>query len=231
MRQSNPAENLFTRSWMLLCANTAIVIPGTLAGLVAGLAQDVLSPSVFTGSPLGHTIAALIGLFAAVAALTCTTGMAHVAWERGKTTLADGQCAFLDGGNRVLAAVVLLAFTAALATVLAFLTLGLSLLAFTYFSLYTIAAVVVGRRNAVEGFAESAGIASRRVASTIVIIIGFIGSFVIAGLIGFVLMFLPLIGPILAAIIAQTCAAYFAIVIVGEYLTARGTPPSTYLTA
>jgi hypothetical protein len=227
--QPAPVENLFARSWMLLSANTAIILPGILAGLVTGLAQDIFAPSFFVGNAFGHTVAGVIGLFAAVTALTCTTGMAQVAWKRGKTTFADGQCAFFEGGNRVLVAVVVLAVGAAMATILAFLTLGLSLLAFTYFSLYTIAAVVVGHRSALVGFVESAGIASKHMVPTMVIIIGFIGSFVIAGLISFVLMFLPYVGPVLAAIIGQTCAAYFSIVIVGEYLTVCGTPPTTYL--
>jgi hypothetical protein len=151
--------------------------------------------------------------------------MAQIAWERGRTSLADGTCAFAEDGRRVAFAVVLLAVTAAVAMLLAFLTLGLSLLAFAYFSVYTIASVVVGRHSAIEGLAESAGIASRRIVPTAAILVGFIGVFVVAGIIGFILSFLPFLGPIMASIIVQTCAAYFAVVIVGEYLTARGMPP------
>jgi hypothetical protein len=223
--QNVPLEQMFTRSWTVLRSNVSIIFPGVLAGIVAGIAQALLAPSVFAGGSFGWTIASIIGLFAAVMALTYTTGMAQVAWERGHTSFADGKCAFVEDGRRVAFAVVLLAVTAAVAMLLAFLTLGLSLLAFAYFAVYTIASVVVGRHTAIEGLVESAKIASQRIVPTAAVLVGFIGVFVTAGCIGFVLSFIPLLGPIAASIIVQTCAAYFAVVIVGEYLTARGTPP------
>jgi hypothetical protein len=224
--QSASLASRFTHSLTLLDSNRSILLPGILVGAVSGLAQAIFVHSISVGGIVGSVIATLIELFAGVMALTYTTGMAQIAWEQGHASLADGKRAFDEGGRRVYLAVVLLSVGATAAIMLTLPTLGLSLLAFSYFAVYTIASVVVGRHAAIEGFVESASIAARRIAPTAAILVGVIWIFVVAELVGFVLSIVPLLGPVVAAIIAQCGSAYFVVLIVGEYLTDRGTPPS-----
>jgi hypothetical protein len=216
----------FTHSLTLLRSNRSILFPGLAAGVVCGFLQASLTHFVLFGGIFGAAIASLLELLAGAAALTFTTGMAQVAWEKGHADLSDGKRAFEEDGRRVVLAVVLLSVAATAAILLMLPTLGLSMLAFSYFSVYAIASVVVGGHTVTEGFAESAGIASRRIGPTAAIIVGFIWIFVVAGIIGFALSFIPLLGPVVSSIISVTCSAYFVVLIVGEYLTVRGTPPS-----
>jgi hypothetical protein len=224
--ESASLPSRFTHSLTLLRSNRSILLPGLAAGIVCGFLQAFLVHIALLGGIFGAAIASLLELFAGAAALTYTTGMAQVAWEKGHVELSDGKRAFEEDGGRVVPAVVLLSVAGTAAILLMLPTLGLSLLAFSYFSVYTIASVVVGRHTAIEGFVESAGIASRRIGPTAAIVVGFIWIFVIAGFIGFALSFIPLLGPVVSSIISVTCSAYFVVLIVGEYLTVRGTPPS-----
>lgn len=224
--ESASLASRFTHSLTLLRSNRLILLPGLVAGVVCGFLQAFLAHPVSIGGIFGAAIASLLELFAGAVALAYTTGMAQVAWEKGHVDLSDGKRAFEEDGRRVVLAVVLLSVAATAAILLMLPTLGLSLLAFSYFSVYTIASVVVGRHTAVEGFVESAGIASRRIGATAAIVVGFIWIFVIAGIVGFALSFIPLLGPVVSSIISVTCSAYFVVLIVGEYLTVRGTPPS-----
>jgi len=224
--ESESLAGRFKHSYTLLNANRSILLPGLVAGVVCGFVQLFLAHLVVIGGIVGAAILDLLLVFAGATALTYTTGMAQVAWEKGHAELDDGRAAFGEDGRRVLQAVLLLSLAATAAMLLMLPTLGLSLLAFSYFSVYTIASVVVGEHTAMEGVVESANLASRRIGPTAAIVVGFIWIFVIAGLVGFALSFIPFIGPVVNSIISVTCSSYFIVLIVGEYLTARGTPPS-----
>jgi hypothetical protein len=234
--QSDTVESVFARAWVLLRSNWSIMVPGFLAGAASGVLQALLlqplsavsvgDASFLSAAALERGLVSLIGLLASIVAITYTTGMAQAAWERGTATFADGGRAFTAGAGHVFMAIIVLTVAAFLATLLSVFTLGLALLAFFYFSMYTLAAVVVGRRSGLEGFLESVRIASTRVSTTITVIVGLVGIFVLVGVLATVLSFVPFLGLILAAIIFQGIAAYFTLVIVGEYLALRSTPPT-----
>ena len=150
-----------------------------------------------------------------------TAGMAGAAWQRGTTTLSDGSSAVNADAGNVLVAAILLFVLGLVATLLMIPTLFLSLLAFYIFTLYTIAAAVVGNRSGGDALRESFAIARARFGTTLIIsillgLLQFLG-----GLIAYGFSFAPLLGPIISAIISQIVVAYAVLVVVGEYLVLR----------
>lgn len=235
--QTPTVENVFARAWQLLTANWIIIVPGIVVGLVVGIVTAALGysqPDTY-GEPNGPAMsfaygagAFVSGLVLAVIAIAgyivtqCyTAGMAGAAWRTGTTTLGDGSRAVHDDAGNVLVAAIYLFLLGIVALVLAPFTLALSLFAFYLFTLYTIAAAVVGNRPGYYALRESFAIARARFATTLIvgIVLGVLQLFghLIAGIFSFAL----LLGPIIAAIIAQIVVAYAVLVVVGEYLVLR----------
>jgi hypothetical protein len=218
-------ENVFARSWDLLTKNWIIIVPGIVVGLIVGIVSGVYSLSqtdtYALGTFVGGIILAIVAIAGYIVTQCYTAGMAGAAWQRGVTTLADGARAVNeDAGNVLLAAVYLFLF-GILAVLLAPFTLFLSIFAFYLFTLYTIAAAVVGNRRGMDALRESFAIARARFATTLIIgiVLGVLQ--LIGRLIAHIFSFAPLLGPIVAAIISQVVVAYAVLVIVGEYLVLR----------
>lgn len=230
-------ENIFARAWDLLTRNWTIIVPGIVVGLVIGIVSGLYSlsqPDTY-GEPSGTALSFAYGAgaFVATAILAVvavagyiitqcyTAGMAGAAWQHGTTTLADGTNAVHEDAGNVLMAAVYLFLFGIVAVILAPFTLFLSVFAFYLFTLYTIAAAVVGKRRGIDALRESFAIARARFGTTLIIgillaLLQFIGK-----LIAHIFSFAPLLGPIVAAIISQIVVAYAVLVIVGEYLVLR----------
>jgi hypothetical protein len=230
-------ENVFARSWDLLTRNWTIIVPGVVVGLVVGIVSGLFGltqPDTY-GEPTGTAMTFTYGLGAFVAGLILavvaiagyiitqcyTAGMAGAAWQRGTTTLNDGARAVNEDAGNVLTAAVYLFLTGIVAVILAPFTLFLSIFAFYLFTLYTIAAAVVGNRRGLDALRESFAIARSRFGTTLIIGIVLAVLQLIGRLIGHLFSYAPLLGPIVAAIISQVVVAYAVLVIVGEYLVLR----------
>lgn len=230
-------ENVFARSWDLLTRNWVIIVPGVVVGLLVGIVLDIFyvgMPDAY-GDPtttamtvtygFGHfvvgLIAAVVGIAGYIITQCYTVGMAGAAWQRGTTTLSDGsQAVHDDAGNVVMAAIYLL-LTAIVALILAPFTLFLSIFAFYLFTLYTIAAAVVGKRRGADALRESFAITRARFGTTLIIGVVLAVLQIIGKVIAAVFGFAPLLGPIISAIISQIVVAYAVLVVVGEYLVLR----------
>lgn len=223
---SPPVENVFARSWSLLKSNWIIIVPGLVIGVIAGIVGALLAPAPTVAEIGGGTLYSastartpgIIGLIAIVLNVSYTTGMAGAAWQRGVATLADGAAAVREDFVRVLIAMVLLGFVA---VVLGVLTFGLGALIFGFFAIYTMASVVLANNGAITALKESFSIVSSRWVPTLLVvcmlvIVGFVAA-IVQGL----LLFVPLLGPIVAAAINGAFAAFATLVIVGEYLAFR----------
>ncbi len=237
--QTSSVESVFARSWALLRSNWSIIIPGLLVGIVVGIMTTLLAPPVnySNGSDVslvgaastffGQILVSVLSVLGTIVAITYTTGMAQAAWERGTATFADGSRSLSEDAGRVLVAMVLLFVVGLVAAILAPFTLGISLLAYAFFFIYTMASAVVSNRSGVEALKESANIALRRPGPTLIVIVGLIVVFIVAGIIAGTLTFIPFLGAIAAAVILQAFTSYVTLVIVGEYLASRavGSPP------
>ncbi|HEY5339715.1 MAG TPA: hypothetical protein VIK27_01700 [Candidatus Aquilonibacter sp.] len=230
-------ENVFARAWDLLTRNWTIVVPGIVVGLVVGIISGLFSmtqPDTY-GQPSGAAMSFAFGFGSFVAGLVLavvavagfivtqcyTVGMAGAAWRSGTTTLSDGARAVNEDAGNVLLAAVYMFLVGIVAVILAPFTLFLSIFAFYLFTLYTIAAAVVGNRRGMDALRESFAIARARFGTTLIIGI-LLGLLQLVGkLIAHVFSYAPLLGPIVAAIIAQVVVAYAVLVIVGEYLVLR----------
>jgi hypothetical protein len=235
--QAATIGNVFARAWNLLTRNWVIIVPGIVVGLVVGLLSGVyiLSQPDIYGDPSGgassfaygagtfvsNLVLALIAIAGYIITQCYTAGMAGAAWRSGNTTLSDGSRAVNDDAGDVLVAAIYLFLLGILAHVLAPYTLQLSRFAFYLFTLYTIAAAVVGGRPGYHALRESFAIARARFGTTLIvgIVLGVLQLFggLIAGIFGSV----PLLGPVVAAIVAQVVVSYAVLVVVGEYLVLR----------
>jgi hypothetical protein len=250
MQSSEDLGNTFSRAWQLLSNNWIIIVPAIVIAVVCAVVLSLLATfgvasaigfgSVGLGGAgmgaalLTVMIIGVILLLACILTVAYTTGMADAAWRTGKATLDDGAAAFREDGAALLSAVVLLLILGIIAVMLAPFTLGLSVLAFWLFFIYTIASVVVGKRSGTEALGESARITSKNFLMTLAVVILLAIAFMIAGWIGIVLGHIPFLGHIVAYVIDQIAAAFATLVIVGEYIKLRptvqtvgvGTPPS-----
>ncbi|HZT13327.1 MAG TPA: hypothetical protein VFA29_11015, partial [Candidatus Baltobacteraceae bacterium] len=133
-----------------------------------------------------------------------------------------------------LMAVVLLFAVGLVAVILTPFTLGLALLAFYLFFIYTLPAVIIGGRGAGEALGESARIAAKNFLSTLAVIVLLAIAFIVAAWLTRFFNWLPLLGAIIRQVITQAVAAYATLVIVGEYMKLRssidmvgvGVPPT-----
>lgn len=228
--QSRSIEGVFGRSWHLLTRNWILIVPGLIVGLVVGIAQAVFgggsgdqpgSVAAAVGQAVAGLILAVISILGAIANTAYTTGMAGAAWERGSTTLVDGRRAFDRDATHVFVAMIGLFVLGVVAAILAIPTLGLALIAYLLLFIYTMPAAVVGERRGLEALGESYRIATKRLGTTIIVVVLIAVISIIAWLIMLSLRFVPFIGPLVAAIIDQVALAYFTLVVVGEYLNLR----------
>lgn len=223
-------ESVFSRSWTLLSSNWIIIVPGLIVAVLVGLIVGFLTFSgILAGTAgagafslaLAAGLAMLVAVLGAIISIAYTTGMAGAAWERGTATFSDGAQAFRRDGTQTLLAIVLLFLMGIVAAFLSIFTFGLALLAYAIFVIYTLPAVIVGDRPAIDAIKDSFNLAAKNFLPTLIIvvligIISAIGGFLGANIFGFM-------GKIVSAIIQQAIVSFATLVIVGEYIKLRGT--------
>jgi hypothetical protein len=229
--QSAPptVESVFSRSWDLLRTNWVIIVPGLVIGFIVGVIQYFLTPQYspdtgVTGAVGGMAagfLTLLVTLVGQILAQCYTTGMAGAAWLKGTTDLSDGSRAFQRDAGNTFVAIIGLAIAIVIAAILAPFTLGISILLYVYFFIYTFPAAIIGERPGFAAMGDSFRIASKRVGPTLIIVVLLAVIAVIGGIISVILHFIPFLGPIVGAMLAQAVLAYATLVIVGEYLALR----------
>ncbi len=239
--EAQSVENIFARSWQLLTRNWIIIVPGIIVGLIVGVVADVVAPPQTYADPtttggivshglanaVGGLIAGAVGIAGFVITQCYTVGMAGAAWARGTTTLGDGASALRDDATNVLGAAVGLFVLGVVALLLAIPTIGISLVLFYLFMLYTIPSAVVGNHAGFAAIGESVAITRAKFGTTLIIGVVLAAVSFIGGLIALIFAFAPLLGPVVSSIIAQIVVAFSSLVVVGEYLNLRGSsePP------
>ena len=250
MQSSEDLGNTFSHSWELLTRNWIIIVPGIVIGIVAAVIVWMLAffgvASVagfgavgmagvgLASAFLSAMIVGIVLMLATILVIAYTTGMAGAAWRTGTATLADGAAAFSTDGAQIMVAVVLLFLLGIVAVALSIPTLGLALLAFYLFFLYTLPSVIVGNRGATDALGESARITMKNFVGTLAVVVILAIAFIVAAWITRFFNGIPLVGMIIRQVITQGVAAYATLVIVGEYLKLRstvepagvGTPPA-----
>ncbi len=217
-------ENVFGRSWRLLRANWAIVVPGLVIGAVAGAVQFVLSPQnsgIPAGSLLARLIVYVVPILASILAISYTTGMATAAWQNGKATFADGKRALDRDALSLFIAMIALFALGLVAAFLVPFTAFVSLFVYLYFCIYTMAAAVVGERRGIEAIAESMQIAYHRPVTTLILVGAILAIVVVMSVVASFLSSAPLVGPLVSTVVVQAVIAYVTLVVVGEYLVLR----------
>ena len=233
--QTMSAENLFSRSWELLSRNWAIIVPGLIVGIIAGIVSYLLLPTVYynngyggvtvsTWGFLGASISIIVQTLAAIITISYTTGMAAAAWRTGTATFSDGAAAFSKEGSRVFTAMLALIIVWIGAAILTPFTLGLSLLAVFYLFVYTMAAAVISNYGGFAALGESYKMAISRWQTTVIIVIVLAVVSIVAAIIGAILHVIPFIGPLVSAAIEMAVLAYFTLVIVGEWMAQAAEP-------
>ena len=227
-------ERTFARAWELLTRNWVLVLPGILVAVLSGLveyffASALLGALVISGNGSRDALAAtqalvaiatlLIGVAFALVQMAYVTGMAGAAWRHGTTTLRDGWNALTHRFLPLAAATALLFLIGLCAAVLSTVTFGVPLVAYAVFFIYTLAAVIIGDRGAIDGIAESARVALANAWPTLgvvgmIAIISLVAAW-LGSLLGHVSEFT---GWLVAGILQQVIVAYASLVIVGEYL-------------
>ncbi|MGH7327280.1 MAG: hypothetical protein ACREJX_02910 [Polyangiaceae bacterium] len=234
---SQNVEGTFSRSWQLLATNWVIIVPGLVIGFVVGVVDYFVAPhtsaadstTTWWTSATAAILVSLVNLAGYILSQCYMTGMAGGAWARGRAELSDGKLAFERDAGNVFVAIIGLFIALIIAGVLAFPTLGISLLLYFYFFIYTFPAAIVGERPGFAAMGDSFRIAARRVAPTLIVTIMIVVILLVGNVIGAVLRFIPFIGPIIGAIIVEIVLAYVTLVVVGEYLALRdalGKPPT-----
>ena len=238
--QANPTEaigGVFSRSWRLLSENWIIIVPAVIISIISGLMTAALMPryawdpstGMLYHAPFGLpillaiSIAGFIGMIARVLSVALTTGMADAAWSNGSASMGDA-LGVLNRPN-VMAAMFALFGVALVLSLFTFETIGLAgiieLVVF-FFLVYSMAAAVVGGFSGVEALKESFEVAKRSWQTTLIVVVllGVVGIF--AGIIAGLFHFIPLLGPILAGAVQGTVVGFFSLVLVGEYVSLRG---------
>jgi hypothetical protein len=231
-------KDLFGRALQLLQRNIIIIVPSLIVGIVSAVVAYVLSASGYASwqffgdlNAQGpgafwqffETIVALgLRVLGALFAIAFTTGMAGAAWRHGTTTLADGVRAFRREGFQTLVALALLFVIGLVASSLVVPTFGFSLLAYMVFMIYTMPAVVVADRPALDAIVESVRIAASNFGVTFLLVLLIIVLAVIGGLAGSALGQIPLLGEAVSWLVMEAVVAYATLVVVGEYLKLGG---------
>jgi hypothetical protein len=234
-------ENTFARAFVLLYRNWTIVVPGIVLGAIGfafGFAILAIAGASAIGGVSGNDVpttlpgevmsilAAVVAVILALVTLICemayVTGMAGAAWKTGEAYLRDGYRAFEGRGTQIFVAVVLLSAGGFVAALLAPITLLLSAAAYAIFSIYTMAAVIIGNRTAFQAIAESCRLAWKNILPTLAVVGLVVLVAVAGGWIGNSLgRLFPIVGGLIQALVQQIVVAYATLVIVGEYLKLR----------
>lgn len=213
-------ESTFAHAYTLLVRNPIIVVPGVVIGLIAAAAEEAVQ--LFTES--AFVFFGDIAIFAIALALTLVqmayvTGMAGGAWRHERTNLRDGWEALAHRAVPAAGAGALLLFMGFCAAVLAEPTLGLTLLAYAVFFVYTMASVVIGGRAPIAGIVESASTATKNVLPTIGVVALIAVIAALGGWLGSLAGHLSdVVGWIVSGLIQQVVVAYATLVVAGEYL-------------
>jgi hypothetical protein len=218
------AGQVFARAASLLARNPAIVIPGLVVGTLAALVQFALEPtpaSALESNVVTRLAQSVASIVAGILSIAYTTGMADAAWRTGRAGIGDGTRAFRRDAGHVLAAMLVLFALGFVAATLAPFTFGLSLAAYLFFFIYTMAAAVVGERPGPSAIRESVDIAFRRPLPTLLTVLGVLVIAFGMGAVASLLDGAVLVGPLLAQVVVQTVIAYVVLVIVGEYRALR----------
>jgi hypothetical protein len=239
-------ENTFARAFVLLYRNWTIVVPGIVLGAIGfglGLAILAIAGAPAIGGISGNEapttlpeelmsiLAAVVAVIVALVTLICemayVTGMAGAAWKTGEAYLRDGYQAFEGRGTQIFIAIVLLSAVGFVAALLAPVTLLLSAAAYAIFSIYTMAAVIIGNRTAVQAIAESCRLAWKNILPTLAVVALVVLVAIAGGWVGnFLGRLVPAIAGLLEALVQQIVVAYATLVIVGEYLKLRDAGPA-----
>lgn len=237
-----PVENVFARAWELLTHNWIIIVPGLIIGLIVGAISWALAPHGYydtsdttaLGPSLGRAsrgfILGVVAIVAGIANQAYTVGMAGAAWERGTATFADGSASFREDAGRIVTTAIGLIVLGIVAAFLAPLTIGLSILAFYVFTLYSMPAAIVGNRPGFSSIGESYAIARARFVPTLILAVMIVVIMLIGWLVSLPLLFIPLLGPIIQDCIIEAVVAYVTLCVVGEYLNLRAAaviPPAS----
>ncbi len=178
-------------------------------------------------SILAAVVAVILALVTLICEMAYVTGMAGAAWKTGEAYLRDGYQAFEGRGTQIFVAIVLLSAAGFIAALLAPITLLLSAAAYAVFSIYTMAAVIIGNRTAFEAIAESCRLAWTNILPTLAVVALVVAVALAGGWIGNTLGHLvPIVSGLLEAFVQQIVVAYATLVIVGEYLKLRDPAPS-----
>jgi len=163
---------LFAQSWELFKRNWIVSLPPIVAGFLAMIILAAFAVAVIVGAIATHGAEhasagfagfAIVGsllLFVLVMLLALWSqiamyAMADAAWTRGSTTFADGFAAFSSRASAVFVAWIGLIGVALLAFILLLPTLGLSIIALTFVTMYVLPAAIAGRRGGFEAVGES----------------------------------------------------------------------------
>jgi hypothetical protein len=231
-----PVESIFARAWALLQNNWIIVVPGVVVGVVVGVLRALLTPAsvvmysangtVVVGSAMAIAGAGLLLGFISLIGFIITQGMATAmaaaAWQRGTTTLADATAAM---GKIVPTGLVLL-LLAIVATILSIPTIGLAILAFYLFTLYTFPAAIIGNATGFNSVTESFRLTVARFVPTLIVAVLIFVLGLVGAIVGGLFRFVPFIGPIINGVLTQIVVGYAMLVIVGEYLNLRSSTPA-----
>jgi hypothetical protein len=219
-------ENTFAHAWTLLVRNPVIVLPGIVLGIAAAAAEEAIELVSFDAYELLGALAAFaLALAFALVQMAIVTGMSGDAWRHEKTSLRHGWDAL---AHRVVAAAgagLLLFVLGFCAAALAPATLGITLIAYAVFFVYTMAAVVIGERAPIAAIVESANTALKNILPTVGVIalIGVIAA--LAGFLGgFAARFSDVAGWLVSGLIQQVVVAYATLVVAGEYLKLTHAP-------
>jgi hypothetical protein len=226
--KSGSARGVFAGSLRLLFRNPAIVVPGLVIGAVAALVSAVLQPAQPLDSNIfSRLLQGLVQLVASILSIAYTTGMADAAWRDGRAQFSDGARAFRRDAGHVFVAMLALLAIGFVAAVAAPYTIGLSLLVYMFFCIYTMAAAVIGERAGFFAVRESVQIAFARPATTLLVVAGIVAIAFAMGLFAEFLERTPLAGPLVSGVVVQAVIAYATLVVVGEYRAlslAKGAP-------
>lgn len=222
-----PVESIVVRSWRLLNGNWAIVVPGLVIGLAASLLTALMgiglprSASEAPGLVVGGGFASIVWLAATVISVAYTTGMAGAAWRNGTTTFTDGAQALKENWVNVVLAMICVTFFGVIAAFLSLPTLGLSLLAFTLFFMYTMPSTILGHRSAAAAIGDSWQTVTHHFVQTMLILLVIVAVAFALLLPTVFLGIVPFFGPLLSATLVQGACAFFTLMVVGEYIDAE----------
>jgi hypothetical protein len=219
-------ESTFAHAWTLLVRNPIIVLPGIVIGLIAaaaGEAVEFLTASSFF--LIGDVAIFAVALALTLVQMAYVTGMAGGAWRHERTNLRDGWEALSHRVVPAAGAVVLMLLMGFCAAVLAPPTLGITLLIYAVFFVYTMASVVIGGRAPIAAIAESASTALKNALPTIGVVALIAVIAALGGWLGSLLGNVSeLAGWILSGLIQQVIVAYASLVVAGEYLKLTSGP-------